>query len=258
MVGIPLGALGCGALAEYGPAPRTLIYAIAAAVLAACIVFIALSPETMPPRPGALASLRPRLTAPTGSRRLLLAAGAAFVATWSLGGFYQAFGPSIVAENLGTRSALAAAAVFASVMVLNPLGGPLSGRLQPATAVRAGMILFILAVIGIVVALRAGALLPFIVASLIVGIAQGAAATGGISALLAGAGAEDRAGLLSTIYLISYCGAAIPGMIAGEVTGSFNLFQISLGYAALAVVAAIIAIVTVKNPPNPTLAPNPK
>src|SRR5918994_565103 len=79
---------------------------------------------SQPSRRLVLASLWPRLQVPARSGRLVLAAGAAFVATWSLGGFYQAFGPSVVAEYLGTMNPLIAAAVFASVMVLNPLGAP--------------------------------------------------------------------------------------------------------------------------------------
>ena len=115
-----------------------LIYEIVTTVLVVCAVLMAMSPETMPRRRGAAASLRPRLQVPAGSGRLLLAAGAAFVATWSLGGFYQAFGPSVATEQLGTTNPVVAAGVFASVMVLNPIGGPLSGRLAPATGLRAG------------------------------------------------------------------------------------------------------------------------
>src|SRR3954467_14586506 len=47
MVGLTLGALGSGALAEYGPAPRTLVYLIAAGLLAACAVLIVVARETV-------------------------------------------------------------------------------------------------------------------------------------------------------------------------------------------------------------------
>jgi len=249
MLGIPIGALSSGGLAEFGPAPRILIYEIMAVVLVICAALMVLSPETMPPRRhGALASLWPRLSAPAGKRRLLLAAGAAFVATWSLGGFYQAFGPPVAAEYLGTSSPLVAAAIFSAVMVLNPLGGPIAGRLPSPRALRAGMLLFALAIAGIVVSLHAGMIWSFIAASLVVGAAQGVASTASIRALLLGASADERAGLLATIYLISYCGAAIPGMIAGELARTLTLFQIALGYAALGLVAAAVAIIAVGEP----------
>jgi MFS family permease len=248
MVGIPIGALACGALAVYGPAPRVLIFEITAAVLVMCAVLMALSPETVRRKSGAVRSLRPQLLVPAGSGRLLFAAGAAFVATWSLGGFYQAFAPSVVAEDLGAPSPLVAAAVFAAVMVLNPIGGPLTGKFPPVTALRVGMVLFIVALAGIVASLHAGAVGPFMTASLVVGVAQGAASTGGIRALLSQIAVEERAGLLSTIYLISYSGAAIPGVIAGHLAATSSLFQIALGYAVLGVIAAVIAIVAARNP----------
>jgi MFS family permease len=175
----------------------------------------------------------------------VFATGAAFVATWSLGGFYQAFAPPLAAEHLGTANALAAATIFASVMILNPVGAPIAGRLAATTSLRGGMALFMAALLGIVLSLHAGAIVPFIAASLMVGLAQGWASTGAIRALLARAQAGGRAGLLSTLYLIGYSGAAIPGMIARELTGTMNLFEIAVAYAALGFFASVVAIVAV-------------
>jgi MFS family permease len=245
MVGIPIGALTCGALVEYGPAPRVLIHALMATVLVVCALLTVMSPETRLARRGAIASLRPRLQVPAHCGRLVLATGAAFVATWSLGGFYQAFAPPLAAEHLGTANALTAATIFASVMVLNPVGAPVSGRLSAVTSLRGGMALFMTALIGIVLSLHAEAVMAFIAASLLVGLAQGLASTGAIRALLARAQPGERAGLLSTLYLIGYSGAAIPAMVARELTGTMNLFEIALAYAALGFFAALVAILAV-------------
>jgi hypothetical protein len=65
-------------------------------------------------------------------------------------------------------------------------------------------------------------------------------------ALLAGARAEERAGLLATIYLISYSGAAIPGLVAGRLATRLDLFHIAIGYAALGAVAAGVAIIAAR------------
>jgi MFS family permease len=245
MVGVSLGAVLSGALAEYGPAPRTLAYQMIAAGLGICAVLVALSPETVRRTPGALVSLLPRLRVPAGSRRLFLATAAAIVATWSMGGFYQAFGPLIIAEQLGTANALVAAVGFSCVMVLNPLGTPIAGRWSPVASVRGGMAVFIVALLGIVLALRAGAIVPFLVATLAVGPAQGAASTGGIRALLSRATPEERAGLLSTIYLVSYGGAALPAIVARELVNVFSLTQLAQAYAALGLVAAVIAMIAI-------------
>ena len=139
MVGLTVGALGSGALAEYGPAPRTLAYLIAAGLLAACAALIAAGRETVARGAGAAASLRPQVRIPRAARRLLPAAAATFLATWALGGFYQAFGPSVVADQLGTTNTLIAAAggsrrVLSAIYLISYSGaaipGPIAGQLS--------------------------------------------------------------------------------------------------------------------------------
>ena len=137
--------------------------------------------------------------------------------------------------------------MFASVMVLNPVGGPAIARLAPVAALRLGMATFVVALVGIVVSLHAGTFVPLIAASLIVGLAQGAASTAAIRALLADARPDERAGLLATIYLVGYCGAAIPGMVAGRLAPTVDLFAIVLGYGVLGIVAASAAMIAVRN-----------
>src|SRR4051795_2051357 len=248
MIGLTLGALGSGALAEYGPATRTLVYVIAAGALAACAVLIIGARETVVRTPGAIAGLRPQIRIPPAARALLPAAGATFVATWALGGFYQAFGPSVAADQLGTTNTLIAAIIFASLMAPSAIGAPLAGRTSPAGAQRIGILVFFAAVVAILLSLRAGAVVPFVIASAVAGAAQGTTFAGSMRALLAQATAAERAGVLSAIYLISYGGAAIPGLIAGQLSRSLSLFDIALGYGALAALACAITLVAAREP----------
>jgi hypothetical protein len=76
-----------------------------------CAALVAASRETVARVPGAWAALRPQVRIPARARRWLPAAGATFVATWALGGFHQAFGPSVSADQLGTGNTLVASAV---------------------------------------------------------------------------------------------------------------------------------------------------
>jgi MFS family permease len=207
---IPVGALISGILAEHGPAPRTLVYLLLAAALTVCGVLLVVCAETMPRTPGAMASLRPRVHIPAGQARLVLAAGAGLVATWSLAGFYQAFAPALTADRLGTDNAIAIAAVFSSVVVLGPVGGSLTGRLRATTALRIGLIGFVIATAVILATLHARVIVPFLIVSVLASLCQGTVNTGGMRAVLDHATPIDRAGLLSTLYLISYGGAALP------------------------------------------------
>jgi MFS family permease len=248
MVGLTLGALASGALAEYGPAPRTLIYLVAAGVLFTCMLLIVAASETVARAPRALAALRPQVRVPAAARRLLPAASATFVATWALGGFYQAFGPSVAADQLGTTNTLIAAVIFASLMAPSAIGAPLAGRTTPAGAQRIGIFVFFAAVVAILLSLHAGAVVPFVIASAVAGAAQGTTFAGSMRALLAEATAAERAGVLSAIYLISYGGAAIPGLIAGQLSRTLSLFDIAFGYGVLAGLACAFTLVAAREP----------
>ncbi|WP_432545784.1 MFS transporter [Kineococcus sp. SYSU DK004] len=253
MLGIPLGALACGALVDHGPAPRHLLYAVVAVALVAVAAGVAAGPETVERAGrravrlrGAAASLRPRVHVPPGARRPLVAVAAVVVATWSLGGFYQAFGPTIARDELGSDAALTAAAVFASFTVLSALGGPLTARLRADRAVRVGAALYAAGVVGILAALAAGAVVPFLVVSLLTGVAQGAAQTGGMRTLLARTAPADRAGLLSTVFLLNYSSAAVPSLVAGRLTDVATVVQIASGYGVLVLAGVAVALVAAR------------
>lgn len=234
LVGLTLGGLGSGALVEYGPMPRMLPYVAILAGLLACMILIANGRETMARRTGALASLLPRFGLPQAARKAFPVAACAFVSTWALGGFYQAFGPAMAREQLHSSSALAAALVFASFLAPSALGALLGARLRPAQAQCAGMVVFTLAVGAILLALAHGQLLFFLSASAVAGAAQGVALNGSIQSLLADTVPDERAGILSVIYATSYSGAAIPTLVAGQASSYFSLLQIACGYGVLA------------------------
>lgn len=240
---IPVGALISGTLSEFAPFPRTLTLILAVVVLALIAALVALCPETMPRRAGALGSLVPRVHVPQGSGRILAAAGCALVATWSFSGFYQSFAPGMTADYFHSSSALVISVVFASAVILAPLGGSLSGRMQPVHAFRLGLCSFLVLSVAIMASLHAGALGPFLAISLVAGLAQGAANSSGMRAVLGNVDASERAGTLATMYLISYSGAAIPGLAAGQASKSISLPDVGTGYVALAMVAGIAALV---------------
>ncbi|MGJ6979061.1 MFS transporter [Aestuariimicrobium soli] len=244
LIGLTVGAVGSGALAEHGPAPEQTPYVIVTALLVACAAFLLASPDPVDRRPGTLASLRPRVHVPGAIRPLLPAAVAVFVGTWAVGGFYQAFSPTISAQSLGTGSTLVAAVVFASFMAPYAVGGPLTGRLPPTAAQRLGIAVFALAVVGVVAGLLSGAIAAVIGCGIVAGAAQGAAFTGTMRGLLGRTGPAERAGLMATVYLFSYGGAAIPSLVAGRVAAAGAPLQgIAVGYAGLAVLAAAAMLV---------------
>lgn len=258
LLGIPLGALLSGALVDDAPDPRHLTYAVVAVLLVVAAVLVVLGPETVPrdetrrtAARRATASLRPRVVVPAGTGRPLLAMAGLILSVWSLGGFFQAFGPAIAEQQLGSEASLTAGAVFASFSLLAVLGGPLTARLRPDLTMRFSVVVYALCLLGILLALRVGAVVPFLLVSLTAGIATGAAQTGGMRTLLARTSAADRAGLLSTVFLLNYSSAALPSLVAGRLTTTYSLVQIAAGYVALALVGIIAVLVLARPAPSP-------
>lgn len=243
---IPLGALVSGLLVQYGPAPTVFIYTVVAALLVVLAVVVAFCPETVNRHPGALQSLIPRVLVPAGQGRLLFAVGAGLAGTWALSGFYQAFSPVLAADELGTTNAFIVALVFSSIVILSPIGGLLTGRWRAPSAMRIGLTVFVIATAAVLITLHLAAIWWFLAASAFAGIAQGSANAGGMRAILGEAAPGDRAGLLATLYLISYAGAAAPGLVAGRLATFMAPDQIAYGYGALVLIAAVVAIVALR------------
>ena len=247
-LGLAIGAVGAGALVEHGPWPTRLVYLVAIGWLAISAALIAISPETVPPAPGAWRSLRPRVHVPPRSMPLLPVAAAVFVATWSVGAFYQAFVPALVADQLHTSSALVFGLVFCSYMAPNVLGAPISGRFTVAGAQRLGMGIFLAGAAGLLTGVLTDSLPVFIVASMIAGTGQGVAMSSSVRGLLHGSDPAERAPIFAVIFLISYSGAAGASLVAGQLSGFLTLVQLMSGYVGLALLATLIVIPLARNP----------
>lgn len=248
MFGLALGAIVSGALVQFGPSPRHLIYLVAVGILVLCAVLIGLSPETVTTTPGGWRSLRPTVRVPARVRRLLPVAAAVFLATWATGAFYQAFVPALVEEELHTRSPLILGLVFAAYMAPSAVGAPLGGRFTPAGAQRLGMVGFLAGMTGITTAIATGTLGLFIAATIVAGASQGIAISAATRGLLHGSTVTERAPIFSVIYLICYSAAAFPSLLAGQLSNTFSLPQITIGYGTLALVATVFTVIAARNP----------
>jgi MFS family permease len=248
MLGLAVGAVASGALVQFGPWPRQLVYLVDIAALMFSIALIAISPETVSRKPGARRSMMPSVRVPARVKHLIPIAAAVLLSTWSVGAFYQAFVPALVENQLHTASPLVLGLVFAAYMAPSAFGAPLGSRFAPATAQRLGMGTFLIGMIGVIAAIGTGALLLFIASTIVAGASQGIAISAVTRGLLSGSTIDDRAPTFSVIYLISYSGATIPALIAGQLSDVFALPQIVLGYGALALIATMWTLLGARNP----------
>ena len=242
--GLALGALGCGALVQFAPAPTHLVFALLLAGTLLAGLVVARLPETSARRPGGRASLFPRLGVPVGLRADVYTIIPILVASWALGGLYMSLGPSVAVSLFGLGSHLVGGLVVTllcgtgAVTTYLVRGWP-TGRvltvsaalLTAGTTVTLGGVLahsIVLAGLGTVVA----------------GVGFGASARAVFGTLALLAAPEQRGELFAVAYTIAYLAFSLPAVFAGFASAALGLRSTALAYGVGVVALGLTALVT--------------
>ena len=237
--GLALGALGCGALVQFAPAPTHLVYAVLLAGMVLAALIVAAMPETSGRRPGGLRSLQPRLGVPQRLRADFFALVPILLASWSLGGLYLSLGPSIASGLFGLTNHLIGGLVVTLLCGTGALATFLL-RARPvewslavgAALLTAGLVLTFAGIAADLVALG-------IVGTVVAGIGFGASALASFGTLARISAPAERGELFAVAYVISYLAFSVPAVAAGFAATAFGLRPTALVYSAvLAVLAA--------------------
>lgn len=233
MLGLAFGAIGSGMLKKYEIGSTATAFQIVIIFLLICSIFIMKGEETIYKSKGVFYSLVPKMKVPENIKPFLPTASAVFIGTWSIGGFYQAFSASMASEQFKTTDTIVAALIFTCLQFPSLFGGIIVGKLKEKNIQKIGMSWFFLSVVVVVFSLKSGNVVLFFIATISAGISWAISFTGSIKSILNKTEQQERTEVFSVIYLISYGGAAIPNLVVSYLADSFNLFQISIGYAVL-------------------------
>ncbi|WP_205698039.1 MFS transporter [Conexibacter sp. SYSU D00693] len=241
MAGLSSGALGCGLLVEWAPAPTTLVWLVLVGLMVVSFVLVLATPETSPQRAGARASLRPRVGLPAHLRGDMLALTPGLVASWALGGLYMSLGPSVAAAELGLHSRLTGGVVVA---LLCATGGVVAFALRgrdprdvlglAATFLTAGVAITI-------VGLEASSAVVAGAGTLVSGIGFGASALAGFGSLARLATPAERGEVYALAFVISYLAFSVPAVAAGLAVSTAGLHTVAVVYSAVILVPGVAA-----------------
>ena len=239
--GLALGALGCGALVQFAPAPTHLVFALLLAGTVIAGVAVARMPETSARRPGAIASLAPIVGIPARLRPDVYALVPILVASWALGGLYLSLGPSVAVSLFGLSNHL----IGGLVVTLLCAAGALTAfglRSWPTNTVlgisavllSAGTALTLAGVEVHTVALAAAG-------TLVAGVGFGASGLASFGTLSRIASPGERSELFAVALVIAYLAFSLPAVAAGFASTLVGLHATmvvySLGVVALGLVA---------------------
>ena len=240
-LGLSLGAVAAGLLVEFVPAPTDWVFGTLTVAFLAAAGAVLLLPESSPRLPGALASLRPQVHVPADQRSAFLAVLPCLAATWALGGLYASLGPSLVSGVFGVDDHLVGSLL---ILALNGTGlvGSLAVRgVRPDRAMVGGALTFAAGVAGTVAALLVGSLALFFAAAVVSGAGFGSAFLGAMATVTRGVAPGERAGLLSSVFVVSYLMFSVPAIGAGIAAGKVGLATTAEVYGVAVIVLALSA-----------------
>lgn len=242
LLGMAVGAMGCGLLAEFAPLPLQLTFWVLLAMFGLQALYVWRLPESVSAQRGALASLRPTLHVPTQARRALWLVLPINTAAWALGGFYASLAPSLVRTATGSTSNLIGGATVAVLTVTGALM-IYTLRSRPADKVlRVGASILPVGVALILLAVHSASLPLFFIGTLVAGCGFGASFLGALRSVVPLALPHERAGLMSAFYVLSYLAFCLPSLLAGNLTRAFGLVTTTDGYGAVLIILAVSAL----------------
>jgi MFS family permease len=254
-LGTASGALLSAVAVQWLPAPTRLVYEVLAALLLAQALGVLWLPETSPRAPGAWRSLVPQIALPAQTRRPMLAAAPVLFAVWALGGFYASLGPSLIAHVVGSASVIEAGL---GLGILAGVGALTTYVLRTESAARVMLIgtSALIAGVGVVLlSILVGSPLGFFLGTALAGVGFGAGFQGGIRLVAPLAHPDQRAGVLSVLFTVSYLGLGLPAVVAGvAVERGGDLVATSYEYGLAVIVLALIAtanLIRLRTPANP-------
>lgn len=242
-LGTATGAIVGGVMVHFLPAPTHMVYWLLAGVYLAQAIGVSFMAETNKPRGGAWKSLKPQFRIPAAVRSPLLVATPILIAAWSLAGLYAALVPAVLRTVFGWDASLQGGIA----LFLLAGSGALAVMLLRQRAAFEMLIVGASGVLlgtGVVVAsLLHPSAVGFLLGTMVAGAGFGLGFQGGMRTVMPLAAPQERAGVLSVIFVVSYLAMGLPAIIAGFVavrTG--NLLATANGFGMLIVVLAALAL----------------
>lgn len=233
MLGLSSGILGSSLLVDSSTTPFQSIYEILLALYSLQAMAIVFDRERVVPRPGALSSLRPAVAVPQSIRAMIWRIAPINMAGWALCGFYLALMPALSADVLASDDAWRSGVL---IFLLPLTGGLVAVALRhrgTAVIVRIAGIAMITGLSLMIAGTIKGHASLLALGGVASGIGFGAGFLGTKKAMLARAPIEQRSGVISLFFLLSYLPFSLPVILAGIGAQYAGLVPTTIGFASL-------------------------
>jgi MFS family permease len=243
-VGLGIGALMSGVLADWISSPLRLPFIVYLAVLVPMSALVWFSHETVsdPVQTIERISLRPQLSVPAEIRAQFVAPAVTGFGAMALVGFYAALAPSLLAEHLHETSHAAAGAVFLELAAVVAASIVATQSLSSRAAMLWALGLMLPSVALLVSAQIVASMAIMIVATAACGIAAGLGYRGSLQVVNQIAPEHRRAEVVSSYFVCGFSGNALPVIGVGVISTLASPTAASLVFAVTISLFALVAL----------------
>jgi MFS family permease len=245
MVGLALGPLVAGLLAQYAVDPLRLVFAAYLGVLLPAAIVAARIRETIadPATRWRELDLRPRLGVPAEIGPRFISPAMTAFAIFSLMGFSTGLIPTVLAQALHEPGPANSGAVVFELFLVGAVTTILARRLAGRTAMRSALLL-LLPTLALLVLAQAQQSMAILLADMaLAGVATSLGYRGSLEIVNEIAPAGQRAEIVSSYLVACYAGVSLPVIGIGVISQLADVFAADLIFAVVIALAAIGALV---------------
>lgn len=241
--GLGSGPLLAGAVAQLGWAPLVVPYAVHLVLLAGAGAALVVAGETVSGPVAERPPWRPlRPAVPAQARAAFVPAAVSGFAGFACLGLYSAAEPRVLRQLLDVSAPLAAGAVAALIFAASVGGQAATARLAPARVLPAGCAALLVGTALLAASLELASLPLLLLATVVLGAAQGACFRAGVAEVGAASPPQRRAEVVSTLFVVFYVAISVPVVGVGALADTAGLRAAVLALAGLAAVLAAAAL----------------
>ncbi|WP_454906313.1 MFS transporter [Variovorax gossypii] len=242
MAGLALGALLTGMAVKFSIQPVALVFGVLAGVFALGAAVVMWMPETVTRRPGAWASLVPRVSIPARARAEFARGLPVFVVVWALGGLYLSLAPSLMLHVFDVDNGVVNGLTVAVLSGVGAIAPTVLGRLAAPRPAIVGMASIAVGLVLLLASLATRSLALFFVGTAVAGVGFGGAFSALVQTLAPLAQSHERGELFAAIFVVSYLAFSLPAMLAGFLVKPLGLLATVEGYAAVLLLIAAFGV----------------
>nr|WP_281376536.1 MFS transporter [Actinomycetospora corticicola] len=244
MLGLGLGPVLAGALAQFAPLPLFLPYAVHIVLVLLVAIGAYLVAEPLDTTGRSVSFAPQKLGVPAEVRGVFVGAAIAGFAGFAVLGLFTAVSPAFLTQVLRIENHFVSGLVVFTLLGFSTLGQIASSRLALRPALLTGCVGLVIGILVVGLSVAVASLWVLLAGAAVAGVGQGMSFRAGLGAVNAGSPPERRSEVASSFFLVLYVAISLPVIGEGILSSAIGLVTAAVVFSVVVAVLAAIAFVS--------------